>query len=154
MDKKFKGVDLSHLPNINIPDFTPDVRVLNEHYLKVDREMQEERYARYMEEERYKQETLNTLKNIEKNTGDISSLVSLLHENSGKQNEILEIMTNIMSIGTSTTTDEAESMYRTVMNKINTNIQDVETMDKLTDYCKLFYHTAKAYIQNKIENGG
>ncbi|MCK1996447.1 hypothetical protein MPH47_04200 [Psychrobacillus psychrodurans] len=144
----FQGIDL---PKVKFegPDLSTSLQSMNSR-MRAAQDALREQHER---EERYKKDTLNTLKNIEKNTGDISQLVSLLHENSDKQTEILEIMTNIMSIGTSSTPEEAESRYRTVMNKINETIQDAETMEKLLGYGKLFYHSAKAYLQNRIENG-
>jgi len=93
---------------------------------------------------------LQTLKNIEKNTGDISQLVSLLHDNSDKQTEILGIMTEIMAISTSKSSEEAETMYRKVMNKITQTFDDVEATEKLLGLSKIVYHTAVAYIKQKV----
>lgn len=106
-----------------------------------------------MQEKKHREETLNTLKNIEKNTGDISQLVFLLNSNTEKQTEILEVMTEILSLGTSETNEEAESKYRKIMSKITQTFEDAETIEKLLSYSKVFYHAAIEYIKNRIENG-
>lgn len=106
-----------------------------------------------LEEKRYKEESLNVLKGIEKNTGEISELVILLNTNTEKQTEILNIMTEILSIGTAINNEEAEGKYRQVMSKITQTFEDTETMEKLLGYSKMFYHSAVEYIKRRIENG-
>lgn len=141
-DNLFKGIEL--------PNFSGRIQNMNK--------LAEENLAMIAEQhakkEEYNQDVLNTLKNIEKNTGDISQLVSMLHTNSEKQVEILEIMKDIMAIGTSNTEEAAEGKYREVMNKITTTFEDAETMEKLLGYSKVVYHSVKEYIKLYIQNGG
>lgn len=144
-ENPLRGIEIP-IVNVKIPDMSWQNRQLD----AISRSMK----AKREEEERYKEDTLNTLKNIEQNTGDISQLVSLLHKNSDKQIEILEVMSDIMAIGVSSTEEEAESKYRIVMTKITQTFEDADTMEKLLGYSKMVYHVAKDYIINKIENGG
>lgn len=104
-------------------------------------------------EEDYKRHILDTLINIEKNTADINQLIYILNDNTEKQTEILTVITEILSIGTAKTTDEAEGMYRKIMNKITQTFEDAETIEQLLGYSKIVYHAAIGYIQQRIENG-
>lgn len=144
-----KGIELPKF-KFKGPNLSANIQQMN----SAMRSAQDSIKEQHEREERCKQDTLNTLKNIEKNTGDISQLVSLLHENSDKQIEILEVMSDIMAIGVSSTEGEAEGKYRKVMNKITLTFEDADTMEKLLGYSKTVYHVAKEYIKNKIENGG
>lgn len=156
-DNPFKGFrDLGvDLPKVDIvtPAIQRQLYNTTQQMNSIQREMERVAREKHEKEEQYKQDTLDTLKNIEKNTGDISQLVVLLRANSDKQTEILEVMTEIMSIGSSETNEEAENKYRAVMNKINQTFEDAETMEKLLGYGKMFYHSAKAYIKHRVENG-
>lgn len=146
MSDSFKGIQMPKLPNHNFSSIVEQTNRLSRGIEESMREVHER-------EERYKRDTLNALKNIEKNTGDISQLVFLLNTNTEKQTEILAVMTEILSIGTSKTEEEAEGKYRTVMNKITQTFEDAETMEKLLGYSKMFYHSAKEYIKYRVENG-
>jgi Mg2+ and Co2+ transporter CorA len=145
----FKGIELPKV-KFDLPDVSGQIQRMN----RVMEEQQARVAEQHARKEEYNQDVLNTLKNIEKNTGDISQLVSMLHDNSEKQLEILDTMKEILSIGTANTEVEAESKYRKVMNKITTTFEDAETMEKLLGYSKVVYHSAKEYIKFKIENGG
>lgn len=99
-------------------------------------------------EERYNQDVLNTLKNIEKNTGDISSLVSLVQSCGDKQDEIINVLKKVMEISQAKTEEEADSLYRNVMDNANQLNEDVETATKLIGFGKIVWLAVKEYIKN------
>lgn len=148
-----KNNNFNNLGNIQPVKFVSPMVEITKRMERVNKESERLIAEEKFRKTQYDQEVLETLQNIEKNTGDISQIISLLHNNSEKQVEILKVMQEIMSIGTSSTTDEAKSKYRTVMDTINTSFEDAETMEKLLGISKTFYHTALAYIKHRYLNG-
>lgn len=112
----------------------------------ITEQMVEERQERENQEIRYREESLELLRSIEKNTGDISALVNLVQTNNDKQQEILDVITSIMEISRASTTEEADSLYRNVMTKAQNFNDDVETATTLWSYGKVVWLAVKAYI--------
>lgn len=82
-------------------------------------------------EEQYKQRVLSALEGIQRNTANLTEIISLLHDSNEKQEEIFEIMVEILSIGIAQNEQEAESKYRKIANKISQFSGDIETVQKL-----------------------
>ncbi len=82
----------------------------------------------------YKQAVVDALKGIEKNTANLTEIVSLLHYSNEKQDEIFNIIMEILSIAKSENQEKAESKYRQVMNRISNFTGDVEQIQKLMSF--------------------
>ncbi|MGF9853147.1 hypothetical protein ABHN09_16525 [Bacillus paramobilis] len=89
--------------------------------------------------EQYNQSVLQTLEKIEQNTGNLYQIVQLLNTQTDKQDTIIELLTEVLAISTSATKEEAEGKYRTVMKKITTVTEDVETIQKLTGFAQMIF---------------
>ncbi|WP_134770004.1 hypothetical protein [Bacillus cereus] len=105
----------------------------------INESIQEEIAEQYREKEEYKQSVLKTLQNIEQNTGNLYQIVQLLHKQTDKQDTIIELLTEVLAISTSSTKEEAEGKYRSVMKKITTVTDDVETIQKLTGFAQMVF---------------
>lgn len=86
------------------------------------------------EEKMYWDESISLLKNIEANTANLTTLVNLISSNNDKQDEIINIITELFSLAKETDKDEALSKYRKVMKKINEFSGDADTLLKLSSY--------------------
>ncbi|EJS11220.1 hypothetical protein CQ058_21530 [Bacillus sp. MYb56] len=89
--------------------------------------------------EQYNQSVLRTLEKIEQNTGNLYQIVQLLNTQTDKQDTIIELLTEVLAISTSATKEEAEGKYRSVMKKITTVTEDVETIQKLSGFAQMVF---------------
>ncbi|MGQ7056861.1 hypothetical protein, partial [Bacillus cereus group sp. BceL245] len=89
--------------------------------------------------EQYNQSVLRTLEKIEQNTGNLYQIVQLLNTQTDKQDTIIELLTEVLAISTSVTKEEAEGKYRSVMKKITTVTEDVETIQKLSGFAQMVF---------------
>lgn len=95
-------------------------------------------------EEDYKQQVLDALLGIEKNTANIAQLVTLIQSNNDKQDEIIQLLKEVFEMGKAQNLEEAESKYRQIMRKISNFEGDVATLQSLTG----FANTTFSALQN------
>ena len=86
------------------------------------------------EEKMYWDESISLLKNIEVNTANLTTIVNLISTNNDKQDEIINIITDLFSLAKETDKDVALSKYRNVMKTINEFSGDADTLLKLSSY--------------------
>lgn len=105
---------------------------------QLNREMEEQRnqVIRAAEEVRrkeavYKDAVLSALQGIESNTGSLAQIVALLKTNNDKQEQLIALITEIMSIGKAENQEEADSKYRQVMKKVTEFEGDVSSIQTL-----------------------
>ncbi|MES9666457.1 hypothetical protein [Bacillus nitratireducens] len=113
--------------------------MLERYDMGISESLQEELAEHHREKEEYKQSVLKTLQSIEQNTGNLYQIVQLLNTQADKQDTIIELLTEVLAISTSATKEEAEGKYRTVMKKIITVTDDVETIQKLTGFAQMVF---------------
>ena len=89
---------------------------------------------------------IELLESIDKNTSVLFDIVSLLKENTENQNEILEIINEFNSLATIEDESKVQSTYRKIMNKINTMVNDINTINALMSY--------GIFIINVLQNVG
>jgi ABC-type bacteriocin/lantibiotic exporter with double-glycine peptidase domain len=88
----------------------------------------------FEEKEAYKRAVLQTLKNIESNTVGLKEVIPLLSKSMDNQEELLNYLKEGLSISASQTKEEAESKWRSLMNKATKLNSDVETIQKLQGF--------------------
>ena len=86
------------------------------------------------EEKIYWEESLRLLKNIEINTANLSTLVDLISSSNDRQDEIISIITELLSVAKETDKEKALSKYRRIMNKINEFSGDADLLIKLSSW--------------------
>lgn len=118
------------LENTDISRQMQNVNIQKIDYSKMTFPAQEHRE----EEKMYWDESISLLKNIEVNTANLTTLVNLISSNNDKQDEIINIITELFSLAKETDKDEALSKYRKVMKKINEFSGDADTLLKLSSY--------------------
>jgi len=140
------------LSNIKIQDINPmkDAQThINQQVKNLEQlheQMADLREKEKEEKTKYDQDVLETLKSIEKNTGDINQIISILHYSNGKQDEILEVMKEILAIGKATNEEEADTLYRNAMDKAQKFNGDVETITVFLGYAKIAWTAVKGYL--------
>jgi hypothetical protein len=84
-------------------------------------------------------ESVELLRSINENTKGLDSVVELLKNMNSQQEEVLELLKEVLAISTSETKEVAEGKYRTVMKKITTSVEDINTMQTLLGFAKTIY---------------
>lgn len=73
------------------------------------------------------------------NTRSLSDIVSLIQKGNEKQDEIFDLFIEILAVSKAKNIEEAESMYRKVINRISTYTGDMETTQKLIGFATSIY---------------
>lgn len=140
MLEKFKGLDVSKL--------TPTYPTFN--YEAISRQMQEniqeieiepiipESYFEKTQE--YQQQSLEMLKSINQNTANLYTLVDLINKSNDKQDEMLGIISEILTIAKAKDKKEAESFLKKAMIKINGSVETADSIVKLVGWATTIYN--------------
>lgn len=103
-------------------------------------EISTERENRYNDKVNREKRMIELLESIDKNTSTLTNVMKLLEENTKDQKAILDILSEFNSLATIPEREKKESMFRTIMNKINTTISDVNTVTTLYSYGLFIYN--------------
>lgn len=126
------------------PKFNNGFGQVENDFFKQMKEIERLKEEELEREEEYKQQVLDALLGIEKNTANIAQLVTLIQSNNDKQDEIILLLKEVFEIGKAQNLEEAESKYRQIMRKISNFEGDVATVQSLTG----FANTTFSALQN------
>ncbi len=88
------------------------------------------------EERIYWEKMLSYLEDIKNNTSNLSNIVNLLVENNEKQDEIIDIIKELLSItALKGNPEEAMSLYQKVIDRINKLNNGADAFMKLMNFC-------------------
>lgn len=145
----FKGV------KINIPKLDS---VTNELFSRINNvsalsnraveEMSEMNRNKSEREERYKHDVLALLQGTEKNTGGIADIVKLVHSSNEKQDQVIELLSEIISISTAKTKEEAETKFQNALGKIESLGTTVESVQTLIGLLNTVYNSVQPLLKN------
>lgn len=90
--------------------------------------------------EQYDQDILNTLRQIEGNTANLTTIIKLIEDNNEIQGETYEIITELLALAMEKDKKVVEIKYRSIMNKITEFTEDVETITKLSGFAIAIYN--------------
>lgn len=90
--------------------------------------------------EQYDQDILNTLRQIEENTANLTTIIKLIEDNNEIQGETYEIITELLALAMEKDKKVVEIKYRSIMNKIAEFTEDVETITKLSGFAIAIYN--------------
>lgn len=132
MIEKFKNVDLAlfSVPNL-YPQF--DMPELPE--------IEQIPLAEHIEKtEEYQKQSLVMLRSINENTANLFTLVDLISKSNEKQDEMLNLISEILSIAKAKEKKEAESIFKKVMTKINDTVETADSIIKLVGWATVIYN--------------
>ena len=157
-DFKPTGVNLPHLDLSTTNHLTNSIAVsIAERNSEMERTMQavqREREHKEAIEEAYRQETVRSLSAIEQNTANLYTLVDLISKSNEQQEELIEIITEVLSIAKAKTKEEAESKFRKVMNRITKTVEDVDALGKIATFATTVWILAQPIIEKLPHIGG
>lgn len=131
--EKFKSIDVSRMtpPQGSSPHFE----------LPETHEIEPIPLAEHMEKtEEYQAKSLEILQSINANTANLYTLVDLISKSNEKQDEILEIITEILAIAKAKEKKEADSLFKRVMTKINDTVETADSVVKIVGWATTIYN--------------
>lgn len=125
LEKQFQSTNKTK-PMIGSPEsaLTSSIDLMKAHH-EMERLKESEQISR-------EEKQIELLEDIKNNTGSLVNMVDMIRFNSDQQTEIMLVIADILAIGTATTPEEAESLYKKTMDKINRTIESGENIAKLT----------------------
>ncbi|MED3602442.1 hypothetical protein P4472_10955 [Bacillus subtilis] len=93
-----------------------------------------------LEEKKYRDQTIDLLTGIEKNTAVFHEISLLMRKNTDKQEETFEIIIEMLEMLKTSNMEENESKYRKVMKKINQFTGDIQSFQTLQSLCNTIFN--------------
>lgn len=131
----------------NIPKTNFTFTGLNESLKKTDemfKHISKSTQEAHIKKEQYEQDILNTLRQIEGNTANLTTLVNLIQTSNDNQGEILELISELLALAKEKDPEVVDSKYRKIMNKITTFTEDVNTMTTLISFGTMIINILKS----------
>jgi NTP pyrophosphatase (non-canonical NTP hydrolase) len=100
----------------------------------------------FVKTQEYQEKSLEMLQAINQNTANLYTLIDLINHNNESQDEILELLNEILSIAKAKSKDEADTLFKKVMKKINDATTDVESMVKIVGWATTIYSMVKTML--------
>ncbi|MED4820167.1 hypothetical protein P9654_09855 [Bacillus atrophaeus] len=125
------------------PDMS-HIQRYNEQIRKEKKREIEEKMHKEEAEKQYRDQTLQLLSGIERNTAVLQEISFLMRKSSEKQEEIFALIVEMLEITKSSNQEEAVSKYRSIMEKINQFTSDSATLQSL--------YTLSGTIFNVVSN--
>lgn len=94
----------------------------------------------------YQKKSLEQLESINNNTSVLPEILELINTNNENQEQMIEIISEILSIAKAKDKEEAKNMFMKVLDKIKEVTDDVEAIQKLITWA----YKAYKFIEKKI----
>jgi predicted house-cleaning NTP pyrophosphatase (Maf/HAM1 superfamily) len=94
----------------------------------------------------YQQKSLEMLQSINENTANLYTMVELINQNNEKQDELLALMTEILSLAKAKSKADAETLFKKIMGKINDTTDNVDTMIKIVGWATAVYNMVQSML--------
>lgn len=138
MMEKFKSFDISKLvPAYPTIDYDFINRQIQENIQEIDPIIPEGYFEKSQE---YQQQSLEILKSINQNTANLYTLVDLISKSNEQQDEVIGIVSEILTIAKAKEKKEAESLFKKVTSKINNSVETADSVIKLFGWATTIYN--------------
>ncbi len=140
MLEKFKGVDVSKLTSV-YPTFDYEAinRQMQEHLKDIEIEpIIPDGYFEKTQE--YQQKSLEVLQSINENTANLYTMVELISKSNDKQDELISLMTEVLSLAKAKSKEEADTLFKKIMSKINDTADSVDSIIKIVGWATTVYN--------------
>lgn len=140
MLEKFKGVDVSKLTSV-YPTFDYEAinRQMQEHHKDIEIEpIIPDGYFEKTQE--YQQKSLEVLQSINENTANLYTMVELISKSNDKQDELISLMIEVLSLAKAKSKEEADTLFKKIMSKINDTADSVDSIIKIVGWATTVYN--------------
>ena len=88
----------------------------------------------------YQQKSLEVLQSINENTANLYAIVGLINQNNDKQDDLIALLTEILSLAKAKSKKEADNLFKKIMGKINDTTDNVDSMIKIVGWATTIYN--------------
>lgn len=88
----------------------------------------------------YQRKSLEMLQSINENTANLYTMVELINQNNEKQDELIALLSEILSLAKAKSKAEADSLFKKIMGKINNTADSVDSMIKIVGWATTVYN--------------
>ena len=142
-DARFQRVTQHMLPDYSILRVNTDTIYRSVSDVKVDPMIPDGYFEKSQE---YQQKSLEVLQSINENTANLYTMVELINQNNEKQDELLALMTEILSLAKAKSKADAETLFMKIMGKIHDTTDNVDTMIKIFGWATTVYHMVTSML--------
>lgn len=89
----------------------------------------------------YQQKSLEALESINENTANLYTMVELINQSNEKQDELIALMTDILSVAKAKSKAEADSLFKKSMGKIKDTVDSVDSIIKFVGWATTVYNS-------------
>ncbi len=139
MLEKFKGFDFSNLASAHSGyDYEAINRQMHENIrsIEVDSIIPDGYFEKTQE---YQQKSLEVLQSINENTANLYTMVELISRSNDKQDELISLITEVFSLAKAKNKEEADTMFKKIMGKINDTADSVDSIIKIVGWATTVY---------------
>lgn len=140
MMEKFKGIEVSkQTPFYQTFDYEYINRQMQEHLqdIEIDPIIPDGYFEKTQE---YQQKSLEILKSINENTANLYTIVELISQSTEKQDELISLMTEVLSLAKAKSKEEADNLFKKTMSKINDTADSVDSIIKIVGWATTVYN--------------
>lgn len=154
MNDDYKTIDLKNdlnrmmkaVKNKNMSDFgksTMNLQLEMPEIPKINNSLVEE----HMEKtELYHEKSLKILESINANTANIYSIVELIRVSNDKQDILISILNDILLIAKAKNKEEADSLFKKVVDRINNGVDTADSMIKILGWATTIYQVVISFL--------
>lgn len=154
MNDDYKTIDLKNdlnrmmkaVKNKNMSDFgksTMNLQLEMPEIPKINNSLVEE----HMEKtELYQEKSLKILESINANTANIYSIVELIRVSNDKQDILISILNDILLIAKAKNKEEADSLFKKVVDRINNGVDTADSMVKILGWATTIYQVVISFL--------
>jgi hypothetical protein len=136
------------IPNIKMPSLDdmriPRMELMSSQFNETLAIIEGEKEEAAKRETEYRESVVKALQGIEKNTALLTEMTLLLQKSNEKQDEIFQIMIEILAIMKSSSVEEADSKFKSIMKKVNDLNTSVSTMQSLVSMATTVHNAYQA----------
>ena len=88
----------------------------------------------------YQQKSLEVLHSSNENTANLYIMVELIKQSNDKQDELISLMAEVLSLAKAKSKEEADTLFKKIMSKINGTVDSVESMIKIVGWATTVYN--------------
>ena len=140
MLEKFKGFDVSKLtPVYPTFDYEAINRQMQEHLKDIEIEpIIPDGYFEKTQE--YQKKSLEVLQSINENTANLYTMVELISKSNDKQDELISLMTEVLSLAKAKSKEEAATSFKNITRKITDATASVDSLIKIVGWATTVYN--------------
>ena len=142
-DARFQRVAQHMLPDYSILRVNTDTIYRSVSDFKVDPIIPD---GYFEKTQAYQQKSLEVLQSINENTANLYTMVELINQNNEKQDELLALMTEILSLAKAKSKADAQTLFKKIMGKINDTTDNVDTMIKIVGWATAVYNMVQSML--------